>query len=170
LGGRADRARCSLNRGGEDFSPIEEAYYIGKKSSPLAATYQKAGAGTRPHRLLYDARRVEPAAWLAERLGDVTIIDVADNSPAAEAEPAAAPEPYDIAAAVLSGQGGCDWLDILNPDGPRLCGGPINPGGDWCAEHLRKYARGFILSADWIPLARFGGIDIAEIVREDEAA
>ncbi len=73
-------------------------------------------------------------------------------------------------ATVLSGQGGCDWLDVIDPAGPRLCGNLVHLGGDWCREHTKKYALSMYVTADWVPLARFRGIDLTAIARQDEAA
>jgi hypothetical protein len=56
----------------------------------LTAHYRKGGSRGPPGRLLYDPARIDPEAWLRERLGDVTVLRV-EEPIVAEVEPEAEP-------------------------------------------------------------------------------
>jgi hypothetical protein len=90
----------------------------------LVCQYRKRGSRGPPGRLLYDPARIDPRAWLTERLGEVIVLPAAAE-PAPRASPAARR---------------CEWFI---PDGPgklRRCGVEIDPGMDWCPEHIRHSA------------------------------
>ncbi len=85
-------------------TPIEESY-IGKFGGFLSVAYRKRGSRGPAGRLLFDPARIDPAAWLAAKLGvEVTLLDtprpIEDTAaPEPEVEPrqpiedTAAPEP-----------------------------------------------------------------------------
>ena len=52
-------------------SPIE-IYLIGKLGGFLSVPYRRTGSRGPAARLLYDPARIDPAAWLAQRIGEVT--------------------------------------------------------------------------------------------------
>ena len=61
----------------------------------LSLAYRRAGSRGPAGRLLYDPARIDPAAWLAERIGEVTILgeaELVETDPAAE-QPAAVTDP-----------------------------------------------------------------------------
>jgi len=110
---------------------------------------------------LYDPSRIDPAGWLAERLGDVTVQAPSPDRPTprqetargthkeAFAEQAAAAEPIEFelpfpepavqpAAAPASAGRKCEWFMFWADDRSlRHCGRQIEPGLTWCPEHIK---------------------------------
>jgi hypothetical protein len=135
-------------------TPIEEYLSIGVlRRFPSTATYRKTGARGPAGRLLYDPRRVAPVAWLAERLGPVTILSAGEplsteggGEADADAATPAAPKPAPIAASAVRL---CSWFVDTSGDVFRRCGEPITDGRDWCPAHRQRATA--VLSTDWLP-------------------
>jgi putative DNA primase/helicase len=121
----ADAARMALSREAaaatSEQTPIERDV-IGVCSELTRARYRLTGE-RQAGRLLYDPARIDPAAWLTERLGPVTILDEgepAETEPAAEQEnpeqtPAAPAELMAVADELVAdaGLGICAGLSAL---------------------------------------------------------
>ena len=119
--------------------PIEK-YLIGVCSGFLSVAYRRTGSRGPAGRLLYDPARIDPAAWLAERIGEVTILGEAvpvETEPVAE-QPAAAPDPEQQAEDDA-------WLAALEvaadairrePKGRLIPLGVIDPGDVFIAAGL----------------------------------
>jgi hypothetical protein len=138
----AGAAEQALRRENPLQTPIEEYLYIGVCRGFLSATYRKDGTRGPAGRLLYDPRRVEPAAWLTERLGDVTVPSLGEPLAAdAGNEPATAPA---APAARL-----CGWFIDTTGDTFQRCGELITDGRDWCPRHRQRSAA--VLTGDWTP-------------------
>ena len=65
-------------------TPIGE-YIYRSLSGVSVCGYRRAGSRGRATRLLYDARRHNPEAWLTERLGPVTMLEGAEEEPVKDA-------------------------------------------------------------------------------------
>ena len=94
-------------------SPIEK-YLIGVLRGFLSIAYRRTGSRGPAARLLYDQARVAPAAWLAERIGEVTILG--------DAVPVAAERGADPAAA--------DPVEAERAAEPAAAAGAEPPAGD----------------------------------------
>jgi hypothetical protein len=70
-------AKNALERENWGQTPIEE-YLIGVCPQFLSIAYRRTGSRGPASRLLYDPPRIDSAAWLAERIGDVTILGEAE--------------------------------------------------------------------------------------------
>jgi len=139
LAAAAQRKKPPLN--------VYENLLIDKLGGFLALPYRRGGTRGPPGRLLYDPARIDPGVWLAERLGDVTVLR---DAPATAAAPAsvAATEDCDVApvaavpaAPALASIGrirACDWFVLGEGGRLRPCGCPTRPGRDRCDEHLRR--------------------------------
>jgi putative DNA primase/helicase len=89
----------------------------------LVCQYRKRGSRGPPGRLLYDSARIDPQSWLTERLGDVIV------------QPAAEPKAQAAAAARC-----CEWFVADGRGQLRHCGIEIDPGLQWCPEHISRAA------------------------------
>src|SRR3954451_1973445 len=112
-GERRNRQFCQHFRGLRSCqpNPSGESGLIGVCSGFLSVAYRRTGSRGPAGRLLYDARRVDPAAWLAERIGPVTILGEA----AVDAAPAVAARR-------------CGWIIDTSGDVVRKCGELIRDG------------------------------------------
>ena len=68
-----DAAKMALTRENPEQMPIEK-YLIGVCSGFSAIGYRRRGARGPTGKLLYDAIRIDPLAWLTDRLGDVVVV------------------------------------------------------------------------------------------------
>jgi putative DNA primase/helicase len=68
-----DAAKMALTRENPKQMPIEK-YLIGVCSGFSAIGYRREGARGPAGKLLYDATRIDPVAWLAERIGEVEVL------------------------------------------------------------------------------------------------
>jgi putative DNA primase/helicase len=68
-----EAARKALARENPGQSPIEE-YLIGVCPGFSPLRYRRAGARGPAGKLLYDATRIDPLAWLTDRIGDVAVV------------------------------------------------------------------------------------------------
>jgi putative DNA primase/helicase len=68
-----DAAKMALTRENPEQMPIEK-YLIGVCSGFRAIGYRRQGARGPASKLLYDATRIDPLAWLKDRIGDVAVI------------------------------------------------------------------------------------------------
>ena len=66
-------AKMALTRENPEQMPIEK-YLIGVCSGFSAIGYRREGARGPAGKLLYDATRIEPVAWLTERIGAVVVV------------------------------------------------------------------------------------------------
>jgi putative DNA primase/helicase len=67
-----DAAKMALTRENPEQMPVEK-YLIGVCSGFLAISYRRGGARGPAGKLLYDGMRIEPLAWLTDRVGDVVV-------------------------------------------------------------------------------------------------
>jgi hypothetical protein len=123
------------------------------------ALYRRRGTRGPAGRLLYDPARIDPRDWLAERLGEVTVLDaglplaepvvevddevpeepeVEDHpiEPAVEREVDVVDEVELVAAAPPERR--CEWF-VFHADDRSLrhCGQEVAPGRTWCASHIQ---------------------------------
>ncbi len=68
-----DAAKMALTRENPEQMPIEK-YLIGVCSGFRAIGYRRRGARGPAGELLYDPTRIDPAAWLKDRIGDVVVV------------------------------------------------------------------------------------------------
>jgi hypothetical protein len=116
----------------------------------LVCQYRRHGSRGPAGRLLYDPARIDPEAWLTERLGDVEMRG--EPEPVQQAPPRAAPDPVPddpieeapteaepIMAAASPAPRTCEWFV---PDGRALrhCGRESAPGLTWCEAHIARSA------------------------------
>jgi hypothetical protein len=147
-----DAAKKALIREAESTNPGQTSirdYLIDKCPGFAVATYRLDGE-RKSARLLYDPRRVEPAAWLRERLGDVAVLSAGEplaTEPDADDEPATAPAPAPATRR-------CGWFTDTSGAVFQKCGEPIVDGRDWCSVHRAQYARTHAptgLARNWMP-------------------
>jgi hypothetical protein len=133
-------------------SPIEE-YLIGVFGGFLSIAYRRTGSRGPAARLLFVPARIDPVAWLRERIGDVTILGEGEPievrlaeaeqqpEPPTADEPIATDRPEPVAAAPQPPVQYCEkWVDTtIIPF--RKCGEPITDGRDYCETHRAQYAR-----------------------------
>jgi putative DNA primase/helicase len=67
-----DAAKMALTRENPEQTPIEK-YLIGVCSGFSAINYRRRGARGPAGKLLYDAARIDPLAWLTDRIGSVVV-------------------------------------------------------------------------------------------------
>lgn len=117
----AEAARKALTRENPGQTSIRGSL-IDKCPGFQAWGYHKRGKRGPPGELLYDPARIDPLAWLTERLGDVEL--------RGEPEAAAPAAPGPAAART------CEWF---MPEGRELrhCGQSVSPGLRWCDHHIR---------------------------------
>ena len=68
-----DAAKMALTRENPEQMPIEK-YLIGVCSGFSAIGHRRQGARGPTGKLLYDATRIEPVAWLTECIGAVVVV------------------------------------------------------------------------------------------------
>src|SRR5690242_20309229 len=120
----ARAAETALQRENPTQTPID-IFLIGVCVGFLSVGYRRTGSRGPAARLLFDPARVDPAAWLAERIGDVTILGEAEPVEAERAEADAAPAepppeqatqiepPGDVEPPVASADTEPSWLDAV---------------------------------------------------------
>jgi hypothetical protein len=123
---RAARAG-GMGGGREEGNPLQtviESLFITVCRGFLVCHYRKRGSRGPPGRLLYDPARIDPQSWLTELLGDAIV------------QPAAAEPKAQAAAAARC----CEWFVTDGPGKLRHCGAEIDPGMQWCPQHIRHGA------------------------------
>jgi hypothetical protein len=68
-----DTTKMALTRKNREQMPIEK-YLIGVCSGFSSIGYRRQGARGPAGKLLYDATRIDPVAWLPERIGEVAVL------------------------------------------------------------------------------------------------
>ena len=126
-------------------SPIEE-YLIGVLRGFSSIPYRRTGSRGPAPRLLYDPARIDPAAWLTEKLGEVTILG--DPEPVANGPRNPEQTPIEPDAPPVRR---CGWLIDTTGDVFRRCGEPITDGRDWCPTHRARRTAPPISASDWVP-------------------
>jgi putative DNA primase/helicase len=119
----AEAARKALERENPGQTSIRE-FLIDVCPGFPGVSYRRRGTRGPAGRLLYYPARIDPQAWLTERLGDV-IVQPAAGGAEARAAPVARR---------------CEWFI---PDGPAKlhhCGVEIDPSMRWCPEHIQHSA------------------------------
>jgi putative DNA primase/helicase len=70
-----DAAKMAITRENPEQTPIaKDTYLLGVCSGFSSALYRRAGSRGPAGRLLYDAARIDPLAWLSAKLGEVVML------------------------------------------------------------------------------------------------
>ena len=163
-----ESARKALDRETPGQTPNRD-FLLGICVGFLSLPYRRTGSRGLKTLLLFDPAKIDPAAWLAEKLGEVTILgdpepvaagrdttatakakaepvaaaDPAKTEPAAEPVAAVDTKPDSPVPRSSPGQAvrRCTWLVDTTGDVIRKCGEPIVDGRDWCPVHRAQHAR-----------------------------
>jgi hypothetical protein len=129
----AEAARKALARENPGQTSIRE-FLIDVCPGFLGVSYRRRGSKGPAGCLLYDPARIDPQSWLKERLGDVIVPPAADPAPRAAAARR------------------CEWFLTDGHGKLRPCGVEIDPGMEWCPEHIR-HAASITGYGRWVPSA-----------------